>query len=70
MNEENVSLKPESLLATFNTRFRKTDLMLAMNKLKVKSIKTLKDGLLTGRKSQEQLIGAYLILMLVREYEQ
>ena len=53
----------------YNSRFRKTDLQLATNKLKVKSIKTLKEGLVSGKKSQEQLTAAYCILLLVKEYE-
>jgi hypothetical protein len=63
-------MEQQKIEAVYNSRFRKADVGLATNKLKVKSIKTLKDGLLTGKKSHEQLIAAYVILLLVKEYEQ
>lgn len=63
-------MKQQEIEQVYNSRFRKADVRLATNKLKVKSIKTLKDGLLTGKKSHEQLTAAYVILLLVKEYEQ
>ena len=53
MKQDKVILKQQNIEQIYNSRFRKTDVQLAMNKLKVKSIKTLKDGLLTGKKSHE-----------------
>lgn len=63
-------MEQQKIEEVYNSRFRKADVSLAMNKLKVKSIKTLKDGLLTGKKSHEQLTAAYVILLLVKDYEQ
>ena len=63
-------MNTEKIEEVYNSRFRKADVRLATNKLKVKSIKCLKDGLLTGKKSHEQLTAAYVILLLVKEYEQ
>jgi hypothetical protein len=52
-----------------SSRVRTGDVGLAINKLKIKSVKTLKDGLTTGKKSKEQIAAAVGILLLVKEYE-
>jgi hypothetical protein len=64
-----MNMNQEQLKEVYNTRFRKMDVRTATNKLKVKSVKTLKEGLASGKKSYEQLISAYVILLLVQAYE-
>ena len=53
----------------YKGRVVKADVKLAMNRMKMTSIKTLKEGLKTGKKSASQINSAYAILLLVKEYE-
>mgnify|MGYP005825216877 FL=1 len=50
------------------SRYRSTDTGYALNKLKVKSIKVLKERLLHGSQS-EQIASASAVLALLRAYE-
>ena len=67
--EKDKEMTIEEIEKVYSNRFRTTDIKLAINKLKIKSYKTLKEGLATGKKSSNQLLAAQAILLLVKEYE-
>ena len=62
-------MKVDEIQEIYSSRFRTGDVRLAINKLKIKSVKTLRDGLTIGKKSANQLMAAHAILLLVKEYE-